>query len=191
MAENLLYLAPVDFNIVPADLPGLLSGLRQAGFIANELAFAGETHYCPGEEFLSLVTYLGCSPVIALGEPGATGEGFAHVSFEGPLDKPRFVGGTNLKTPRCPHCGHRFDEWQKLIEAWQQNTEQTELDCPDCGNHYDVSRLRWRKCAGFGRFFIKIWGIFESEAVPAPELVALLEKLGGCRWQHFYVRYTD
>lgn len=187
MAENLLYLCPRDYHTAPAAAPVLIETLQQAGFIDGEIAFAGETHYRPGEEFLSLVTFLGCSPVIAMGEPGKTGEEFCHIAFEGPHAAPRFVGGDNLKIPRCPGCGHRFEAWGPLIATWQETPSAT-FACPECERRLHASELRWRKCAGFGRFFIKVWGIFESEAVPNPNLLALLERSTGTPWQHFYVR---
>ena len=75
------------------------------------------------------------------------------------------------------------------IEQWQEQPEQARFDCPECGRSLSATELRWRKCAGFGRFFIKVWGIFESEAVPNPNLLAILEKSTGTAWQHFYVRH--
>ncbi|MCW8828768.1 MAG: hypothetical protein OQK94_06905 [Gammaproteobacteria bacterium] len=187
MAENLLYLCPKEFNTVPPDIPALASALQQIGFLGDTLDFHGEEHYRPGEEFLTLVTFLGCSPVIAMGEPGKTGEEFCHIALDGPIDKPRFIGGDNIKIPRCPSCGHRFETWQELIEQWQQQPAQL-LDCPECGRSLNVTELRWRKSAGFGRFFIKVWGIFESEAVPNPNLLSILEKQTGTPWLHFYIR---
>lgn len=187
MPENLLYLCPVDFNSTPVERSILIASLRQADFIAQEMTFSGDTHYHPGEKFLSLLTFLGCSPVIDMGEPGKTGEGFTHIGFEGPLEQPRFVSGNNLKTPRCPDCGHRFENWQSLVSAPWSHT----FSCPGCNRQLTAPQLRWRKCAGFGRLFIKVWGVFESEAVPSPELLALLERLSGHSWQHFYVRYQD
>ncbi|MFO7592931.1 MAG: hypothetical protein R6X15_02655 [Pseudomonadota bacterium] len=187
MTENLLYLCPKDFNTVPEDRPALLEALEQAGFIAERFSFDGEEHFRPGEEFLTLITFLGCSPVISLGEPGKTGDEFCHIAFEGPHKNPYFVAGDNMKIPRCPGCGHRFESWREMIDKWQQSPETT-LVCPDCGRELNATELRWRKCAGFGRFFIKVWGIFESEAVPNPNLLSILEKSTGTPWQHFYVR---
>lgn len=187
MAENLLVLCPDDSSTIPGDIPALSSALREAGFIGEPTEFEGEKHYRPGADFLTLVTFLGCSPVIAMGEPGVTGEGFCHIAFDGPLEQPRFVAGDNLKIPRCPGCGHRFEDWQALSDEWQQQPAAN-FDCPDCGRTLNASQLRWRKSAGFGRFFIKVWGIFESEAVPNPNLLSILEKSTGAPWQHFYIR---
>lgn len=189
MTENLLYLCPEEINFAPPDPSAVLDGLRDAGFIGEVFDFNGETHYRPGGEFISLITFLGCSPVITSAQSDTSGEGFSHIAFEGPLDTPRLVAGDNIKIPRCPACGYRFEDWQSLVTAWQQQPETWSFDCPECNRQLTPPQLRWRKCAGFGRYFIKVWGIFESEAVPSPELIALLEKLGDCRWQHFYVRY--
>ena len=189
MAENILYLCPKDYHSVPPQLPEFIEALQQAEFIADTIEVNGDRHYQPGDEFLTLITFLGCSPVISLGEPGKTGDEFCHIAIEGPLDTPRFVAGDNLKIPRCPGCGHRFEQWQPLIEQWQEQPEQARFDCPECGRSLSATELRWRKCAGFGRFFIKVWGIFESEAVPNPNLLAILEKSTGTAWQHFYVRH--
>ncbi len=191
MTENLLYLCAEKTSFVPTELSTILSKLHDEGFIGETFDFNGKTHYRPGSNFISHITFLGCSPVIATEQNEMSGEGFSHISFEGPLNTPRFVSGDNLKIPRCPACGWRYDDWQSLTEAWQQQPETHTFTCSGCGKSLTAPQLRWRKCAGFGRFFVKVWGIFESEAVPSPELIALLEGLSGCRWQHFYVRYRD
>jgi hypothetical protein len=186
--DNILYLTPADFNTAPAESRELVNALQQAALIGEGFEFDGEQHYRPGGEFISLITFLGCSPVISLGEPGKTGDEFCHIAFEGPLPSPRFIAGDNIKIPRCPHCGHRFEQWQPLLDDWSQHLEAQQWPCPECGKAIRAHELRWRKCAGFGRFFIKIWGIFESEAVPNPNLISLLEKQTGTPWLHFYVR---
>ncbi len=191
MTENLLILCPTEFNAIPDDPSAMLARLNSEGFIGDSFEFNGERHYRPGEAFVSHITFLGCSPVIAMDASELSGEGFNHIAIEGPLDSPLFLSGDNLKTPRCPSCGHRFEQWQPLVEGWQQQPETHVLDCPECNRKLSAPQLRWRKCAGFGRFFIKVWGIFESEAVPSPEFIALLEEVSGCRWQHFYIRIQD
>lgn len=187
MVENLLILHPGKPNEYPAQPQQLISVLQQEGFIANAVDLEGEQHFVPGEEFMMLVTFLGCSPVIAMGEAGATGDEFCHIAFEGPLPQPKFYSGDNAKIPRCPHCGQRHDTWQEQIAKWSADTAT--VTCPACGQQTQPYQLRWRKSAGFARFCIKIWGIFESEAVPSPNLLALLHRTTGLEWQHFYVRH--
>jgi hypothetical protein len=188
VAENILVLTPVAFTEIPADRDGLVALLREEQFIGDPLeVVGGEEHYSPGEEFMMLVTFLGCSPMIATGEMESGGEQYCHIAIEGPLERPHYLVGDNIKIPRCPSCGHRFDDWQALLNGWQQEPD-AEISCPECGGSFPITKLRWRKCAGFGRFFIKVWGIFESEAVPSPNLLAALKQVSGVEWQHFYIR---
>ncbi len=187
MAENLLVLTPVSFDDSPDDQSALLTMLKEEQFIGEAVQVKGEQHFRPGENFMMLITFLGCSPMIACGEMDSSGEQYCHIAIDGPLEHPRYLVGDNIKIPRCPTCGHRFDNWQQLLEQWQERPD-SESVCPGCGEYHSVTRLRWRKCAGFGRFFIKVWGIFESEAVPSPNLLARLKEVTGREWLHFYIR---
>ncbi len=186
MSANLLILHPKDPDANPTDSTSLIAMLQSLAFIDDSFEFEGKLHYRPGEDFLQLMTFLGCSPVVALGEPGLTGEDFCHVAFEGPEAETRFVGGRNVKPPRCPACGHRFQQWQDLVDAWEDDREGYRLTCPECGSEQTVTALKWRQCAGFGRFFIKVWGIFEGEAVPSDRLLDALREHSGTAWSYFY-----
>lgn len=188
MAENLLILTPKSYDVAPAH-DAVLNMLQGERFIADTIEINGAQHFRPGEEFMMLITFLGCSPMIATGEIDSDGEQYCHIAIEGPLEKPLSITGDNIKIPRCPKCGHRHDNWQEILKAWQEDPQQS-FSCPECGEDYNAIQLRWRKCAGFGRFFIKVWGIFESEAVPSPNLLSSLQKATGVEWQHFYVRHN-
>lgn len=187
MADNQLILLPADVARTPPSKRDLLYQLERVGFIGPPLMFRGQQHYRPGENFLQLLTFLGCSPVVALGEPGVTGDEFCHIQLEGPYDEPRYVGGSNVKVPRCPGCGFRIENWPALIAQWQEMPEQA-WHCPLCGKTYRVPQLRWRQCAGFGHFFLHIWGVFEGEAVPSEDLLRALRESSGFDWQYFYWR---
>ncbi|MEW6646943.1 MAG: hypothetical protein AB1450_07075 [Pseudomonadota bacterium] len=187
MADNQLILLPAQAGDSPASKRDLLYRLEQMDFIGAPLSFNGQQHYRPGTRFLQLLTFLGCSPVVALGEPGVTGDEFCHLQLEGPYEAAHFVGGSNVKAPRCPGCGFRVESWTTLVQQWQAQPEQP-WHCPLCGKEYAVPRLRWRQCAGFGRFFLRIWGVFEGEAVPSEELLTALRQISGFEWQYFYFR---
>jgi hypothetical protein len=186
MSHNLLILQPRDSGASLVDQVSLIAMLQALDFIDATIEFDGKTHYRPGEDFLQLMTFLGCSPVVALGEPGLTGEDFCHVAFEGPTAQTRFVGGRNVKPPRCPACGHRFAQWQELVREWEADREGYRLSCPGCGSEHPVTALKWRQCTGFGRFFIQVWGIFEGEAVPSDRLLDALQQHTGMAWSYFY-----
>ncbi|HEY0635456.1 MAG TPA: hypothetical protein VGE00_08740 [Gammaproteobacteria bacterium] len=186
MTNNILYLHPRDphqtFNTVT-----VVDALRALGFIGDGFEFKGVYHYKPGEEFLHLLTFLGCSPVVALGEPGLTGEEFCHIEFTGTSDKPLFIAGDNVKVPRCRHCNQRIDDWHTVVEMWRSRGIE-QWSCPNCGKNTPLHRLKWKQCAGFGRQFLKVWGIFEGEAVPGEELLNALRQATGSEWDYFYCR---
>lgn len=185
MQANLLILHPSDPNAVPEETE-LLDPLRDIGFIAGAMDFEGTRHYRPGEDFLQLVTFLGCSPVVSLGEPGKTGEEFCHIGFSGPMPRPVLIAGANAKAPRCPSCRKPDDQWRQGLEAGAPVVQS--LTCPHCGNCTPLQAWNWRQCAGFARVFVAVWGIFEGEAVPSDELMRTLERTGHGPWSHFYFR---
>jgi hypothetical protein len=189
MAANQLILHPAQSIAVLRNKRDLLYRLEQMEFIGAPLMFNNQQHYRPGARFLQLLTFLGCSPVVALGEPGVTGEEFCHVQLDGPYEQASFIGGSNVKVPRCPGCGFRVETWSVLVEQWQAAPERP-WHCPLCGKEYQVPQLRWRQCAGFGRFFLRIWGVFEGEAVPSEELLQALREVSGFEWQYFYYRQS-
>lgn len=186
MQANLLILHP-DAPEAAIDDVVLLDSLREIGFLAEAIDFAGTRHYRPGEEFLQLVTFLGCSPVVSLGEPGKTGEEFCHIAVGDPTPEPQLVAGANGKPPRCPLCRKPDEGWrQSLLSGDRTVREKT---CAHCGQTAPVQAWNWRQSAGLARTFVTIWGIFEGEAVPSQQLLNALEKTAGCgAWSYFYYR---
>jgi hypothetical protein len=184
MTSNLLVLAPADPFAAP-DHVAVIARLSHAGFMGSPLAEPG--FYKPGQEFFQFITFLGCSPVVALGEPGATAE-ICRMEIAAPLEAPVFLAGTNLKPPRCPGCGYRSPEGRAIGEAWQRDPHHHAWVCPTCGREYPAPRLGWRHSAGFGRLFLKIWGVFEGEAVPSDRLAQVLTEEDGRAWSEFYLQ---
>lgn len=187
MTSNLLILHPEAADAAPDDSTALLQGLKELGFLGPQLEHdGGQTHYRPGEAFLQLITFLGCSPVVSLGEPGKTGDEFAHIELA-LAPEPAFIVGDNAKPPRCPHCGARPPDWKAHIPEWR-GAPRARWHCPECDGESTVAEMRWRKCAGYARTFLKVWGIFESEAVPGDRLMAYLNGAGLGPWKYFYYR---
>ncbi len=189
MLSNILYLFPE--SIEQLDPTRLIDELKSSGFIGETFEYQHNVHYKPGTEFLQLVTFLGCSPVVSLGEIGSTGEEFAHIQFVGPFEQPQFVGGENIKPIRCQNCGHRDTESNRQLPNWLRLGQRATWQCPQCGHQTPIAELKWRKCGGLGQFFIKIWGIFESEAVPGDRIQHILRESSGCEWRYFYFRGDD
>ncbi len=181
--EQALVLFQSEADTGPVETQALEQRLRTLALIDAPLDYQGRAHFRPGEEFLYLLTFLGCSPVVALGEPGATGEHFCHVAITPAWEPARLLYGENVKTPRC-RCGHRFEDWQLRLEEgltppWH---------CPACGKSTPVAHLKWRQCAGVARRAVVIFGIFEGEAVPGEVLMGALEGLSGHPWSYLYYR---
>jgi hypothetical protein len=183
MSIHQLILHPRDLAAAPerAAQVQCLSALDFVGEAMDEPGF-----HRPGEEFLYLLTFLGCSPVVSLGEPGPTAD-FCRIEVAASEETPRFVAGANVKPPRCPACGHRFDDWQERVAIWN-STGSADTVCPACSTAHALPTLRWRQSAGFGRCMVRVWGIFEGEAVPGEKLMAALETLTGGPWTYFYFR---
>ncbi len=187
MIHNLLYLTPIDFTAAP-DRATIAATLRQLQLIGAPLAAETPDDYTPGSDFFDHLTFLGCSPVVALGARGATGEEFCHIELES-HPTPVFAAGLNVKPLRCRRCKATTTAWQPFITAWQHDPErQSDWHCPHCDYGHRLTATPWRKSAGFGRFFIKIWGIFESEAVPSETLLTTLQSQSGVTWHYFYLR---
>ncbi len=193
MTRSKLLLTPNDPQVVPADAESLVRELGILGFAGTPFLLLGRTHYLPGDRFLELVTFLGCSPVVALGppldapaDPAAHADAFCHVGIRYAGEHPEFISGRNTAPPRCRECRHREPDWQKMIEAWRSSPEVYRWLCPTCGHHASPFELDWRQSAGFGRFFLEIWGIHPAEAVPGPALLETLRHAAGEPWGHFY-----
>ena len=188
MEENLLIIHPRDADRVPTDIAALKGVLTEIGFIGDSFEFNGQSHYKPGNQFLQLITFLGCSPVVSLGEPGATGKEFCHIHIGETSEGPTAYYGSNTKPPRCPSCGYREKEWHTTLDAWNAAKSNYLWQCPKCDKRYPLPVLKWRQSAGFCRFTIMIWGIFEGEAVPTEQLLEQLENESGFTWNYFYLR---
>jgi len=193
MAVHKLILHTADPHWVPDDAGELRRVLREIGLIGAEFSCAGRTHYCAGENFLHLLSFLGCSPSVALEPPldqeapDDAAKAFCHVHLGVPQSRVQFLSDPGT-VPRCPRCRQRIEQWRDVITTWQQAPEDYSWQCPGCGHEMCPRQLDWRQGAGFGRLFIEIWGIHPHEAVPGDRLLAALRRVSGGEWCFFYAR---
>ncbi len=171
-AGAFLVLHARDPEWVPQSLKTFEQHLREAGLIGREIQSA---IFSTGPAYLELVTYLGCSPQISLGETEAA----TVIRFSEPGNSPKFRSGRSIK-PRCPECRKSF----QLDEKPRRPGEA--ICCPHCGKSNEAIKLGWRHKAAFGRFFIEISNVFESEAVPGETLLNKLGSATGQAWEYFY-----
>ena len=174
-AGHFLILFPRNPLWAPKDLAAISQALHAIGLTGEPrepLLFSA------GPEYLGLVTYLGCSPQISLGE----NEGATTIRLSGIYPLPHFLAGKNLKRPRCPQC-------QKTLAGQSFSGDFGEpLCCDHCGYTGQAHAFDWRRSAAFGRVFVQISNVFESEAVPGEALSDCLLKATGEEWEYCYIR---
>jgi hypothetical protein len=168
------------------DRHALREGLIEAEFIGDPLPGV-EGAFLAGERFLSLVTFTGCAVHIELAPP-ATGTGpFCFVRLRGPFEHPTLICGRNTRPPRCPACRAPHRDWRASLTGGDA-ADQSPLTCRACGAEQTAWKWDWKGNAGFGRGFVEIEEIFPGEAAPAPALSAVLARITGGPWRHFYVQ---
>ena len=126
--------------------------------------------YATGDDFLSLLTFMGCSPDIAL-EP-QNDKPYCYVEINS-LDLPQFISGKNTQYPPCPHCKEKLESPK----------------CKSCHTTIDFTKLNWRKSAFVSRSWITIGNIYELEAIPSDQLLNALKNKTGVRWKPAYIRH--
>lgn len=179
---NYLVLTPKDHTEVVDDWSSLHIALTDAEFIKAPLAHADG--FLVGEQFMELITFLGCMPYIETEE--IPDKEFCYVRFDGPYQQSRLVAGNNTVRPRCPHCRGAIMDWSPIAQAW--DNKQMSTACPRCGEHYDAATVNWKENASLGRCFIYAGGIHPSEAVPSERLLQTLAQVSGQEWKWFFVQ---
>ncbi len=167
-SEFKLYLYPDDpnYQINPENIHSLLQKLAFTGDLLSS------NRYATGDNFVSLLTFMGCSPNIEL-EPQ---EDKPHCYIEIESNKQsQFTSGKNTKYPRCPHCKEALNN----------------PNCSNCNQPINLAKLNWRKSAFVASSWIAIGNIYELEAVPNDQLLNTLKSETGVNWKHAYIRQEN
>ena len=195
MTAHKLLLHPADPAGPAIGLDRLAEYLLTIGLIGKPVPLFNGQFYPTGDQFLHLVTFLGCAPTIELDPPADPSE-LADASAEGRFchiyltesERVLFRADSQTHTARCPQCRKPEPAWETLIQAWQQDPATTGWQCAACGHTGQPTDLQFRKTAGFGKTWIEIRGIYPSEAVPGDTLLAALRALSGCDWNTLYIK---
>ena len=173
-----LVLHPGDPHYAWGSETSLVTVLRDIGLIAAcwQQSEQGAAYLC-GNQFLSLITFLGCAPDIAL-TPQDDGREFCLIELPSPAASPAAHFGENVKSARCPSC-------QKPVQAL---ADVTEICCGRCGTPTLAWKLNWRRSACWARTVINVWNVYESEAVPGEALLDRLASVSGTAWRYCYIR---
>ena len=136
-----LILYPDNIYQIPSDIGRIIHALDKLGLLTQP-QYRNDT-YLPGDNFLNLITFLGCSPSINLA-PTAD-DPFCSIHFS-PIEKHAFcLGHSNTIQPKCPHCKKRIDHWHS-IDRWQN--AETLITCKHCKVESEIHSLKWRQEAG-------------------------------------------
>ncbi len=186
-----LVLHPQDANFAPESIGLIREVLFDAGFIAKDSANKAAPEqdgerFPVGEQFLQLLTFMGCSPNINLSPQHEGDQDFCHIKLSAPTGVPRFRRHDGNIFARCPECGRRDPDWAVHIERWETDKSANQYHCPHCANDMSLYDLRWRQQAGFARFFIDVFSIFPQEGIPTENLLGRLQKACEQPWIYFF-----
>jgi hypothetical protein len=182
-ADYRLYLYPTDTT---RNIPykKLERALRNIAFIDTALESDKGYRYQVGEQFLSLICFMGCSPNIEI-EPQQN-RPFCYVEIAKDSDEPHFIVGSNVKKVNCPHCKKPL---ATLVDALlSEPSGLLQQHCTLCDSVIDPEKINWRKSAFIAKTWILLGNIYEAEAVPDEKLLATLQQVSGCQWQYAYIR---
>lgn len=179
MAQASLFLHSLDpHQSIAAD--SLIAHLRALGFVGAPLA-APHAGWAMGENFLHLLTFMGCSPHVRLEPLHSTDTDFCHLTLH-QYPQTQLLFNPLSKTCRCRSCG------KPVATDWAAFNPQADFwDCPFCGEHHAALQdLRWRNDGGCARQFCEVHGIYPGEAQPVAHLLQSLKDFSGTDWHYFY-----
>jgi len=182
MNKYRLVLFPQDVDSHAPDQKQLLTGLHLAGLIGSATE-PDSSIYRPGNRFMTLLTFLGCSPTVSTADDLDHNDNSNHYYIELPAESTEITVVQNSRkvSPRCPQCGKINSSWHTPLASAVEVHE-----CDKCGLQAKAHEWNWRHRLAFGRIWINIWGVHEGEAVPGEELLETLEKLTGLVWNYAY-----
>jgi len=178
MTQARLIISPKSSSNIPAKTADIKQALKEAGLTANE--FRNNAYYA-GNNFISLVSFLGCSPNIQL--TPEDGENFCFVEFSDTYPHSQLLGYCLSVKPKCPYCKAKIENWKDTAEY--QLASSLYL-CRKCNTVMPLSDLKWRQEGGYGHISISITNIHPHEAVPAEKILHVLKDASNFEWDYFY-----
>ena len=102
-----------------------------------------------------------------------------------------FDCGENFLEVRCPNCDrpiemHRWTGWLDADAPEQDGFRLDSYEMPCCGARFNLNELVYNGPAGFSRFALRGRN---SAGEVAPDLVANLQRVLGCRLKVIYIMY--
>jgi hypothetical protein len=191
-ARYALVLHPEDPFATPPQDAAILRALTGVGLAGRALSCAGQVLHLPGERFLELIVFLGCSPYVQIVPPEGRDpcqalDAFCHLRMQrAERLGPALRRARNAAPPRCPACRSPAPGWATTPAAAEAVTALEPWRCASCGWTGSLHALDWRQCAGFAQVFVEVWGVHPGEAVPSDELLSALGAISAGPWRWFY-----
>jgi hypothetical protein len=156
----------------------LIALLVSNGLMGSPLS---DAKFLAGDRFFQYVSFLGCSPSLSL----LPEQGDDHLRIEiSSLVRPVLSVAQRVHIPLCLHCG------KPHTEGWQWRIGESidgSLKCGSCDQSNRIEQLNFRRRACYSRNFIRISPVFESEAIPAPQLLQALQSEFDTPFQYAYL----
>lgn len=156
----------------------LIDCLIKLGFIDSQPV--QNNHYLAGEQFLTQITFLGCSPNINL--TPTENEEHCYISILENSGIARCPGYTQNAKPKCPHCTRRLANWPTHNFKLNDDT----CTCDKCGENSLFSELIWKHESAYTRSGFQVAHIYPHEAVPGDPFLQQLSQLTGIDWNYCY-----
>ncbi len=183
--------APCSREVSPEDKKQIIAGLKEEGFLGEffSVGYDGQeeqTGYLIGDNFLKLITFLGCSLHLAVTIPENSSDWkhFCHIEIQ-QYPQPRFFKGLNIPKCSCPQCKSRIVKSLPEMDQWQPGSLQ--IVCPKCQQTSLVEELNWCHSAAFSSLIIIIHSVYPSEAIPTEKIMKILNATYlDEKWDYFY-----
>lgn len=138
-----------------------------------------------GTEFLDLVSFLGCAPSLQLAPLEDSHDlRFCHIHPVIAPECQRFSVSTLAPAPRCSDCGNQHSKWKNHLPFHTDDT----LACTACGASAPAPEWVWRnRTYCLSDLQIRIMNIYDSEAIPAQQLIDCLNEVDDGNWNYCYI----
>ncbi len=187
-AEFNLYLYS-ESPCAPRDCQSLHNTLLKCKFIGGKIGRTeNATRYQTGDKFLSLLSFMGCSPNIEI--VPQENKPYCYIEIENTPTKTAFISGKNLRKYTCPECKQRINAIGELINTALHNNTPL-IHCTHCHHPIHYNNINWRKTGFVAKHWVVVGNIYESEAVPNDNLLSYLKKVTRTSWRFAYIRSPD
>jgi len=177
--QNRLILYP-ETDAVRQEYTGMLAAeLLDSNFVSEIL----ENDMSPGTDFMKLLTFVGCSPVVAANEDPVSYNKYS-IRIVSSVD-PVIITSNRLRSPLCPVCGTAHEN-STAADSIERAGDHFNWVCQACSAAIPVDEINWRNKLAIASSYIQINGVFEGESIPADKLLDRLAVRTGVPWSYCY-----